>query len=334
MPWCICAGTLDYDAWARDFDLATNGRSTTFSYFKSTETSDCGASAYRGGEGRLQVTKGNMDNPLFEALMLAGDQSGQGTSDDLNGYKPEGIARLDRTATPDGRRCSAADAHLMLALVGSSSSDHPNLELVTGAAVDRIVMDSSTGSSEDDSSLRAVGVKLRGGAVIRASESVLICAGAIKSPQLLMLSGIGPRKHLEDVGVTCRHNLPGVGQNLQDHACIVTAYHSTPATVHHSLSHLSRPLHKLMAGAQWLLDGTGHAASNIWEGGGLVYGRQYAEQLGKDGGGALKGGRSSNSSSSSSSSTSDSINLDSGSGPLPAPNLQFKFCPVFSEYSG
>jgi choline dehydrogenase len=281
----------DYDRWCEQHHLSEWSWQHVLPYFKKCETSDRGVSEHRGGEGRLQVTQGNMENPLYETLLKAGESSGQGVSDDLNGYKPEGIARLDRTASPDGRRCSSADAHLYPAL------DRPNLELVMNMEVEKINLQGK----------QAVGVKLNSkeeGINIQASKSVVLCAGAIKSPQLLMLSGIGPKEHLNSVGIDCQHHLKGVGENLQDHACVVTSYHSTKATVHHSLSHLSKPLNKLMTGAQWLLDGTGAAASNIWEGGGLVYGEQY--QTEKE--------------------SNDTL--------LNAPNLQYHFCPVLSEYQG
>ena len=106
----------DYDAWRDEHGLEDWGFENVLPYFRKCETSDRGSSEYRGGEGRLAVTQGTMQNPLYDALMEAGKASGQGVSNDLNGFRPEGIARLDRTATPDGRRCSAADAHLLPAL--------------------------------------------------------------------------------------------------------------------------------------------------------------------------------------------------------------------------
>ena len=157
-----------------------------------------------------------MENPLFDALLEAGAQSGQGVSDDLNGFQPEGLARLDRTATPEGRRCSAAEAHLMPAL------GRPNLTLATRTAVERVeidgagvasgvVLDNGNGGGGD-------------GGFVGATRGVVLSAGAIKTPQLLMLSGVGPRAHLEEHGLPCVADLPGVGANLMDHACINTAF--------------------------------------------------------------------------------------------------------------
>ena len=304
----------DYDRWSNEHNLSEWTYADCLPYFKKCETSDRGSSDYRGGTGRLQVTKGNMQNPLYEAFLEAGETSGQGTSDDLNGHKPEGLARLDRTASPDGRRCSSADAHLMPAL------GRDNLELTTGATVSRLLLDGKrvlgveigSGSGSSGSSGRSGN---SGGHRIEASKEVIVCAGAIKSPQLLLLSGIGPLEHLQDVGIECLHELNGVGQNLQDHACIVTQYHSTLETVHHSLSHLSKPHHKMAAGAQWLLNGSGAASSNIWEGGGLVYGKGYRERLESE-----------------RRSESDSESTGSSEIMVDGPNLQYHFCPVFSDY--
>ena len=122
---------------------------------------------------------------LYDAFLAAGEQAGQGTSDDLNGFKPEGVARLDRTVSRDGRRASAATAHLEPALA------RENLQLLRNAAVDKVEIDGR----------RATGVRLNGGELISAKREVLLCAGAIKTPQLLMLSGVGGKDQLESIGV-------------------------------------------------------------------------------------------------------------------------------------
>eukprot|EP00948_MAST-09A_sp_MAST-9A-sp1_P003418 g3418.t1 len=321
----------DYDRWAEDYGLSHWSWQHCLPYFKKCEHSDRRDSTeHRGQNGRLHVTQGNMENPLYEALLTAGEQSGQGVSNDLNGYKPEGLARLDRTASPEGRRCSSADAHLYPAM------QRKNLDVKVGVDVQKIIFDGK----------RAIGVKLPeerdtdGGNIIKANRSVILCAGAIKTPHLLMLSGVGPKEQLENHGIRCHHDLPGVGQNLQDHACAVISYHSTPATKNHSLSHLSQPLNKLATGAQWLLDGTGAAASNIWEGGGLVYGSRYQAALSRaraeEEGSKLA---SSGSSTVYTVSTQEHYNTgtagDTTTTPLlDAPNIQYHFCPVFSDYRG
>ena len=250
---------LDYDRWAEQYALPAWTFAQCLPYFKRCESSDRGESQWRGAQGPLGVTQGRLQNPLFDALLLAGEQSGQGTSDDLNGYRPEGIARLDSTIR-NGRRSSAAVAHLKPAL------KRPNLDLVTHALANRIVIEKG----------HAVGVEYEKNGIkrqARASHSVIISCGAIKTPQLLMLSGIGPADELKAMDIAPIQDLPGVGQNLQDHLAVTSAFHCLkPVT----LNHLTQPLKKLSVGLQWLLTRSGIGASNIWEMGGLVSGNQAA----------------------------------------------------------
>ena len=268
---------LDYDGWAAQHGLGEWRFDDCLPYFKACERSDRGESDYRGGGGRLAVTRGATANPLFDAFLAAGAAAGQGASDDLNGYRPEGVSRLDRTTAPSGARASAATAHLLPAL------ERENVALRTGATVDRVLFEGE--------STRAVGVALADGTVIKATKEVVLCAGSIKTPQLLMLSGVGAKGHLESRGVDCRVDLPGVGGNLMDHACINVAFGCDSGD---ALDRFGSPLHKAAAGAQWLLDGSGPAASNVWEAGGLV--KSDADQ--------------------------------------DYPNLQYHMAPVYAEYRG
>ena len=245
----------DYDAWAENYDLDNWRFADCLPYFKQCESSDRGASDWRGDSGPLGVTLGKLQNPLFDAFWQAGEESGQGQSDDLNGYKPEGIARLDST-TRHGRRCSAAVAHLKPAL------GRRNLTLTTEVLVEQILVDG----------VRATGVSYRRRqqtVTVHAAKEVIVCAGAIKSPQLLMLSGIGDPAILRQHGINVRHDIPGVGRNLQDHLSIDYAYASTKPV---GIAHLTNPIHKLMVGTRWLVNRSGIGASNIWEMGGLVFG--------------------------------------------------------------
>ena len=290
---------LDYDGWASEFDLPEWSFERCLPYFRRCESSDRGDSAYRGREGRLQVTEGRLANPMFDALLEAASQSGQGRTDDPNGRQPAGIGRYCRTICSDGSRSSAAEAHLQPAL------GRPNLTLATGELVEKVELEGG----------RAVGVRLaRGGEaeLVRAAESVVLSAGSIKSPQcvrqlpprtaspplspnaaahrLLMLSGIGDESHLAAHGIGCEHHLPGVGANLMDHACFSLGFHCDTAG---SLNHLSQPAHKLAAGAAYLLGFGGPVASNIWEAGGVVFGNEH--------------------------------------GHLSHPNLQYHFAPILAE---
>lgn len=252
---------LDYDRWATEYGLDQWSFDQCLPYFKAGESSDRGASEWRGADGPLGVSQASLDNPLFDAFLESGEQAGQGRSEDLNGYQPEGVARLDSTKK-DGRRCSAAVAHLHPALKRS------NLTLITRAMARRIVVEGG----------RAVGIEYqRGGKVYmaRGEREVILSGGAINSPQLMMVSGIGPADHLRSFGIETIHHLPGVGRNLQDHPTVILQVACTRPV---SIDWIEKPHRKLMAGAQWMLSKKGIASSNIWEAGGLVFGNHDEPQ--------------------------------------------------------
>lgn len=244
---------LGFDSWRDEFGLEQWDFSQCLPYFKAGENSDRGADAWRGDRGPLGVTRGSYANPLFDAFLEAGGQSGQGRSDDLNGFRPEGIARLDATKK-NGTRCSAAVAHLRPAL------GRPLVTLETRAHVRRIIFEGN----------RATGVVYVASGTERramARREVILAGGAINSPQMLMLSGIGPADHLRDKGIEPLLDLPGVGQNLQDHPAVgMTWACSRPVTI----DWVQKPWNKLAVGARWMVDHDGIASSNIWEAGGLV----------------------------------------------------------------
>ncbi|MFP6745259.1 MAG: choline dehydrogenase [Alphaproteobacteria bacterium] len=245
----------DYDRWAADFNLPRWTYAQCLPYFKRCETSDRGASDWRGGDGPLGVSQAGLENPLFDAFLEAGEQSGQGRTDDPNGYRPEGLARYDSTKW-NGSRCTAATAHLKPAL------GRPNLRLKTRALARRVVVEGN----------RAVGIEYDHRdqrRTVRANREVILAGGAINSPQLLMLSGIGPADHLRAMGIEPAADLPGVGANLQDHVSISSRYECTkPVTIHR----LARPINKLVAGMRWIVTRKGPASSNVWEAGGFISG--------------------------------------------------------------
>ena len=251
---------LDYDRWNDELGLAGWSYADCLPYFRAGETSERGENEWRGGGGPLGVARAKLENPLFDAFIEAGEQSGQGQSDDLNGYRPEGVARLDATIR-DGRRCSAAVAHLKPALSRS------NLELVNHALVEQILLENK----------RATGVRIQYQGkvrVIRARREVILSCGAIKSPQVLMLSGIGPAEELRRHGIGIKHEMPGVGRNLQDHLKIHCTWRCTRPITY---QHVTRPWHKLRIGLRWLRRHDGFGASNIWEAGGLVRGNDSVD---------------------------------------------------------
>ena len=244
---------LDYDRWQSECGLKDWSYDQCLPYFKVGESSDRGESLWRGGSGNLGVTKGSFDNPLFDAFEEAGPQSGQGYSEDLNGYNPEGIARFDATRK-NGRRCSAALAHLKPALARG------NITLLTRAQVLKLDIE---GNSASGVTFQQKG-KIRS---VKANKEVILSGGAINSPHLLMLSGVGPSKHLKDHGINVHVDLPGVGQNLQDHSTIILQYACKKSFPIHKVN---QPHRKLATGIQWVFTKKGIATSNIWEAGGLI----------------------------------------------------------------
>jgi len=192
----------DYDRWA-GYGLTQWSFSHVLPYFKRLEAWEGGADEFRGGSGPLHIERTRSQDPIWDAWLEAARAAGHPIIQDLNGAHQVGFARLQNTIK-NGRRCSVAVAYLHPARA------RPNLKVVTRALVLRIVMEAK----------RAVGVAYqRGGklTIARASKEVILAAGAINSPQLLMLSGIGPADHLRRHGIDVTLDAPGVGQNLQDH---------------------------------------------------------------------------------------------------------------------
>lgn len=245
---------LDFDGWAQAEGMGHWRYADCLPYFRAGENYDRGGDTYRGADGPLGVTRGHYENPLYDAFVDAGEQAGQGRSDDLNGYNPEGVARFDATKR-HGRRCSAAVAHLRPAL------RRGNVTLITRAMVQRIVIEN--GRAE------AVIWRHRGAEHRAEAGEILLSGGAINSPQALMLSGVGPADHLAEHGIEVKLDAPGVGRNLMDHASIILQFKSRKQFPIHRVGN---PLRKLAAGVQWVFTRGGVAASNIWEAGGLIRG--------------------------------------------------------------
>jgi choline dehydrogenase len=239
---------LDYERWAAEPGLERWGYADCLPYFKRLERCVAGADEWRGGDGPVPLERGPATNPLFDAFFDAVRQAGYGLTDDVNGYRQEGFARFDRTILR-GRRVSAARAYL------HPVGRRPNLEVRTRAFVDRVVFEGT----------RAVGVQV-GRDVVRAAE-VILCGGAINSPQLLQLSGVGNALELEALGLRVVHDLPGVGENLQDHLEVYVQYGSTqPVTLAPAYRWRNRPL----VGLKWLVFKSGPGATNHFEAGGFI----------------------------------------------------------------
>ncbi len=244
---------FDYDAWSRRKGLEDWSYFHCLPYFRKSETRLKGGDAYRGDSGPLYVTTGACTNPLYRAFIEAGRQAGYPVTEDMNGQQQEGLGVMDMT-TYKGRRWSAAQAHLRPAQKRS------NLTVLDRGLVSRVMFEGR----------RAVGVEFtRGGRseTARAAREVIVSGGAINSPQILMLSGIGNGDELKALGIPVVQHLPGVGENLQDHIEAYVQYECTkPVTLYSA----TNPLAKLKIGVQWILMRTGLGATNHFESGGFI----------------------------------------------------------------
>lgn len=251
----IRGNALDYDGWAQLEGLENWTYLDCLPYFRKAETRDVGPNAYHGADGPVHVTTSKAgNNPLFGAMVEAGVQAGYPRTDDLNGYQQEGFGPMDRTVTPHGRRASTARGYL------DQARARPNLTIVTHAQADRILF----------SGRHATGVcYLQGStaATAHARREVLVCSGAIASPQLLQRSGVGPAEWLRELQVPLVLDLPGVGRNLQDHLEMYMQYEcKEPVSLYPALKWYNQPA----IGLEWLVNGTGLGASNHFEAGGFI----------------------------------------------------------------
>ena len=242
---------MDYDRWAATPGCEAWDWAHCLPYFKRMETCIAGADDWRGGDGPLKLERGPATSPLFRAFLEAVEEAGHPLTVDVNGYRQEGFNAFDRNVYR-GRRLSAARAYLHPVL------HRKNLNLVTKAHATRLVMDGT----------RVTGVEYqrRGRRHVAAAAEVVLCGGAINTPQLLQLSGIGPAAVLHDAGVSPVVDLPGVGENLQDHLEVYVQYACTqPVSMAPYLARWRRP----WIGLQWLFR-QGPGASNHFEAGGFL----------------------------------------------------------------
>jgi len=244
---------LDYERWAGEPGMKEWDYLHCLPYFKRMESCLAGADEWRGGEGPLVLERGPAENPLFGAFFQAVQEAGYPLTDDVNGYRQEGFARFDRNVHR-GRRLSAARAYL-----------HPvrhrkNLHVETMAFVSGVRFRGQ----------RAVGVDYqRAGRRRHSVEAgeVVLCGGAINTPQLLQLSGVGDAALLRGLGIDVVHHLPGVGENLQDHLEVYIQYASKqPVSIAPGLRWRMRP----KIAYDWLFHRRGLGATNHFEGGGFA----------------------------------------------------------------
>jgi choline dehydrogenase len=253
----VRGNAMDYEAWSRAPGMEEWSYAQCLPYFKKAETRAIGGDSYRGDSGPLHVSTGACKNPLYRAFIDAGEQAGYPFTKDMNGYQQEGLGPMDMT-THKGRRWSTAMAYLRPAL------KRKNLTLHKHSVATRILFE------DGERKPQAVGVEyLQKGRPqsARARREVILCGGAINSPQLLMVSGVGDPDALAalDIGVVAP--LRGVGQNLHDHLETYVQYRcKEPITLYSAVGMLA----KLKIGIQWLLFSSGLGATNHFESGGFI----------------------------------------------------------------
>ncbi|MFL5766995.1 MAG: choline dehydrogenase [Actinomycetota bacterium] len=245
---------LDYERWASDPGMETWDYAHCLPYFKRMETCLAAplADRYRGHSGPLRLERGPAMNPLFGAFFEAVQEAGLSLTEDVNGYRQEGFAPFDRNVYR-GRRLSAARAYL-----------HPvmgrkNLDVKTRAFVSRILFEGT----------RAVGAEYvhNGRKETARAGEVILCGGAIGSPQLLQVSGVGNGRELKELGIDVVADVPGIGEHLQDHLEVYIQYASKqPVSVAPYLQYRWRP----WVGFLWLFFRSGPGATNHFEGGGFA----------------------------------------------------------------
>jgi len=231
-------------------------------YFKRCESWYEGENDYRGGSGPVSTSNGNNMklNPLYGAFIEAGKEAGYPETIDYNGEQQEGFGPMHMTVG-GGVRSSTSNAYI------KPAKSRSNLKIITNVLVQKIILENTIATGIEYS--------INGNKkILKANKEVILCAGSIGSPQLLQLSGIGPKKVLNDAGVEVLHELPGVGENLQDHLEVYFQYHcKKPITLNSKLNLISKGL----IGIEWILAKTGLGATNHFESCGFIRSRAGIE---------------------------------------------------------
>ncbi len=255
---CFVRGhRLDFDSWAKATGFKYWAYNDCLPYFKKLETFSGGASEFRGGSGPVSVTAPQFSNPLCQVFAQASSEAGYPWNKDTNGAQQEGFGLMDQMIR-DGIRESGSTAYL------EPVRQRSNLTIACDSTIIRVSMKGKC----------AQGVELTiNGSIqfIRSVRETILCAGSINSPKLLMLSGIGPAQHMNQLGIEIIHDLPGVGKNLQDHININVRYTSLEPITTTSALKLHR---KVLIGLQWLATKRGLGATNHFEIAGYIKSRQ------------------------------------------------------------
>ncbi len=244
---------MDYERWAKDPGMKNWGYANCLPYFKRMETCTAGSDEFRGGNGPLVLERGPAVNPLFDAFFKAVQEAGYPLTKDVNGFQQEGFAKFDRNIR-NGRRLSSARAYL------HPIKSRPNLEVICSTQVTKVIFEGKRAVGVEFTSAFGMTKKAFGGEVVLSS-------GAIGSPQILQLSGVGNAKELSPLGIDIVHDLPTVGENMQDHLEVYIQYAcKQPVSVAPSLKKYNWP----WIGFQWLFMHKGPGATNHFEGGGFI----------------------------------------------------------------
>lgn len=251
MIW-IRGNAMDYEKWSKDNGLENWDYAHCLPYFKKVEDRLIGGDQYRGDKGNLKLTTPECSNPLFKAFFDSVQEAGYPLTDDVNGFQQEGFGKFDQTIYRS-RRLNAARAYI-----------HPvkhrkNLHVETQAMVMRILFEGK----------KAIGVEYKKGSQIKQvyAKEIISCGGAINSPQLLQLSGVGNAEHLKSLGIPVVHDLPGVGEDLQDHLEVYVQWAcKKPVSLFPALNPWRAP----KIGFDWLFRRKGLGASNHFEAGGFI----------------------------------------------------------------
>ncbi|MBU6319229.1 MAG: FAD-dependent oxidoreductase, partial [Alphaproteobacteria bacterium] len=252
----------DFDHW-RQLGLTGWGYRDVLPYFRRSERNERFSDAYHGTGGPLTVSTPDETSELYQAFLRAGEAAGYPLTEDFNGRSQEGFG-LFQTTIRDGARASSSAAYLR-----GEAASRRNLAIITRAHVLRVLIEEG----------RAIGVEIAADRnaprrIIRASREVVVCAGAFQSPQILMLSGIGPGAALQKAGVPVLSSSPDVGRHLQDHLDLGLVWDCPlPVTVYSQ----TRGLRRALVGLRYLIDRSGPARSNHIEAGAFLRTRPELE---------------------------------------------------------
>jgi len=256
----IRGNPMDYEKWAKEKGLEDWDYAHCLPYFKKFETRLKGADEYHGDKGPLKITTPDCDNPLFDAFFKAVQEAGHDLTEDVNGYKQEGFSPFDQNIYR-GRRHNAARAYV------HPIKDRENLTIKLHSQATRILFEGK----------KAVGVEYIAKDGTRETVygvEIISCGGAINSPQLLQLSGIGNADELKNLGIEPVADLKGVGENLQDHLELYVQYAcKKPVSMYPSLKWYRQPF----IGANWLFFRKGAGATNHFEAGGFIRGNDEVD---------------------------------------------------------